>query len=1200
MASSDALVDRKQCLRISCLSMLDQATLTAGLERLRGRLEPDITERAEEEASISADLRQRYEAARAAKRTGLSFELWRAGEVTQAAVAWLLACVFVRFIEDNQLIEQPWISGPDNRLAAAKEQNVNVRKGRRMTDRDYLLHCFDEICKLPGVSALFDKEHNPLFRLSPTGHGARAIIDFFQKVDDHGQLVYDFTGTIDNTRFLGDLYQNISESARKRYALVQTPNFVVDFILDRTMDPALQDFGLDGFRIIDPACGSGHFLIAAFERLFHRWMKRLPPMDPIDCASRALASVYGIDLNPFAIAIARFRLLIDALRKCGVTRLSEAPNFQTNLAVGDSLLHGTRPRDAGRGVQSHAFDTSTDFYYATEDAQKLRDYLSGRYHAVVANPPYITVHDRVLREQYRDRFGSASGKYQLGVPFMERCFDLAEYGKRPGSIGIITSNAFMKRSFGRVLIEKYLPTWDVTHVIDTSGAFIPGHATPTVILLGRGCSGSANRVRVVRGIRGELREPTDPAHASVWTAIAAQVDEPGSQSRWVSVADIDRKVLYQHPWSMGGGGAAELKEQIDEISSTVLRNIVDEMGIFGLTAADDVMIAQVSDFVRKGVGQELREKISSGDDVRDWCVQPSATALFPYTTQLMAIDQNPKLLQWLWPYRTTLWARATFNGGTYRGEGRPWWQWHQVSLSRRSPNLIALAEIATHNHFALSRGCGVFKQTAPVIKLPSAASESDYIGMLGLLNSSTAGFWLRQVCYDKGSGGNGRGISTEQWEHQHAYDSTKVGQLPLSPDRPNELAGAIQTAAENRAKLAADLKLTTPSPKRFTNARDSARRLLGRMIALQEELDWNVYQLYNLTKESITIPVDQIPEIELGERAFEIVMARQITEGELETEWFNRHGSTPITEIPTHWPEPYRQLVQRRIDTIASDRDIALIEQPEYKRRWNLQKWEDLETEALRNWLLERLESARYWPTDPPMLRTVSNFASAAADDADFVQVAELYTGRADFKLDTLVAQLVEEQSVAFLPILRYKGLGIDKRQQWEATWALQRREDERETVSVDIPPKYERTEYLTDAGWRLRGKLDVPKERWISYPYLNRVSDSSLLIGWAGYDHAQQAFALAAYYQRMKEDGSAPSRLVPALAGILDLLPWVRQWHNEPDRATGTKAGDFLEEFLRNEVSSLNLTDEDLRNWTPPVPQKAPRASRAAKEKRS
>ena len=58
--------------------------------------------------------------------------------------------------------------------------------------------------------------------------------------------------------------------------------------------------------------------------------------------------------------------------------------------------------------------------------------------------------------------------------------------QRPaGYVGMITTNSFMKREFGAKLIEEYLPTVDLTHVIDTSGAYIPGHGTPTVILFGR-------------------------------------------------------------------------------------------------------------------------------------------------------------------------------------------------------------------------------------------------------------------------------------------------------------------------------------------------------------------------------------------------------------------------------------------------------------------------------------------------------------------------------------------------------------------------------------------------------------------------------------------------------------------------------------------------------------------------------------------
>ena len=61
--------------------------------------------------------------------------------------------------------------------------------------------------------------------------------------------------------------------------------------------------------------------------------------------------------------------------------------------------------------------------------------------------------------------------------------------------------------------------------------------------------------------------------------------------------------------------------------------------------------------------------------------------------------------------------------------------------------------------------------------------------------------------------------------------------------------------------------------------------------------------------------------------------------------------------MPAHWPEAYRQLVERRIALIESDRNIGLIERPEYKRRWNAAPWEELEQAALRSWLLDRLRT---------------------------------------------------------------------------------------------------------------------------------------------------------------------------------------------------------------------------------------------------
>ena len=149
------------------------------------------------------------------------------------------------------------------------------------------------------------------------------------------------------------------------------------------------------------------------------------------------------------------------------------------------------------------------------------------------------------------------------MPFLERIVSLAVEG---GFTGQITANSFMKREFGKKLIEEFFPRVDLTHVIDTSGAYIPGHGTPTVILFARNRQPVASTLRTVMGIRGEPRRPTIPRRGWSGRRSSAQIDQPGSQSEFVSVGDSPRELFHKHPWSIGGGGAAELKEQLDELA----------------------------------------------------------------------------------------------------------------------------------------------------------------------------------------------------------------------------------------------------------------------------------------------------------------------------------------------------------------------------------------------------------------------------------------------------------------------------------------------------------------------------------------------------------------------------------------------------------------------------------------------------------
>ena len=91
---------------------------------------------------------------------------------------------------------------------------------------------------------------------------------------------------------------------------------------------------------------------------------------------------------------------------------------------------------------------------------ELNRVLRQQYHAVVGNPPYITVKDRALNQAYRNRFATCHRQYSLLVPFMERFFELAIYGheaQSAGYVGMITANSFMKREFGKKLIEEFFP-----------------------------------------------------------------------------------------------------------------------------------------------------------------------------------------------------------------------------------------------------------------------------------------------------------------------------------------------------------------------------------------------------------------------------------------------------------------------------------------------------------------------------------------------------------------------------------------------------------------------------------------------------------------------------------------------------------------------------------------------------------------------
>jgi hypothetical protein len=1242
--------------------VIDSQLLLDDLKVEVTKLEDDLRARCDAQADVDAPLKAQYEAARAQKRTALTYKAWRDEELTNVAVAWVLACVFVRFLEDNDLVETLHLAGPDQAgVARARDQHeLFFRAHPRLTEREYLEHVFKATEVLPGMKEFFDRRHNPLWSVGPSGDSAREFVAFWRKTNpETGRPLHEFSDPTWATRFLGDIYQDLSEAARKRYALLQTPVFVEEFILDRTLTPAIETFGFREVRMIDPTCGSGHFLLGSFARLHKLWVEAEPAQPSAVLAQRALDQVFGVDLNPNVVAIARFRLLIAALRATGTKRLRDAFNFQINVTTGDALLHGRRFGEfEQQGGTQRTFDTEEVFrdelkhHYEVEDTEALRRILGQQYHAVVGNPPYITVKDKAVSVLYRDRYPSCHRKYSLSVPFMERFFDLAVKGdgtpQHPaGFVGQITANSFMKREFGKKLIEEYLPRWDLTHVLDTSGAYIPGHGTPTVILFGRNQSPISSTIRTVLGIAGEPATPLDPALGVVWQAIVRQIDEPGSVSEWMSAADSPRESFHQHPWSVGGGGASELKDAIDESCEHTLVDFVEVrrkkpvIGFGAIIGEEDAFSYPVGSRRAVAVSSEFRRAVVEGEQVRDWTITWCDEALFPYDSEI-ELTSDAMLLRELWALRTTLSSRRDFSGVSYAEAHRPFWEYHQIPIDRnRAPTLLTFSAVATHNHFSLNCGSKVFKQSAPIIKLRSDREEIQ-CALLGVLNSSAACFWMKQVFHNKGSTVDDRGArqTSVPFENFYDIDGTKLASFPIPACQPSQLPTALvqySTAMQGHSPAVTLASWSGAENGEIRAFLDRARaewyRHSRQMIAWQEELDWQVYVAFNLVEAgdrvsqpdgNVEIPPDGI---ELGQRAFEIVLARRVAAGDAQTTWFERHkdcGSKPTTELPADWPSVYRERVERRIKRIMDDANIRLIEQPEFKRRWNTEPWDEQFRKAAREWLLARLEgyffegqrvcelkdgfdpaAAGLAAARQTALATTNQLAGTAQTDAAFLTVAEQLMGGPGFSVPKLVRELVESAAVPFLPVQRYKPAGLRKRRDWEHIWDLQRKEDaieaevRRQRAEVKdeaelqkliraaqkeklgdtpVPPKYAGGDFKKSVWWSLRGKLDVPKERWVQYPGAERTEDPSPVIAWAGWDHAQQARALAEYYLEAKQNYAfPPEKLKPLLAGLADLLPWLQQWHSAIDPAIGDSPARAIKAFLEAECHELGLTPADL-----------------------
>lgn len=269
-----------------------------------------------------------------------------------AAVAWVYMTVLVAWAEDHCLIG-PWLRSD---AKAAREEFLAIPAGGM---RGWLARAMASLAVHPGTWSLLDPKWTPLREGTPPEDACRDLVDWW--TSDAPILAYDVAeGPGSVTGWIpGWLLQELSDERRQKYALVQTPWWVCDFILDQTVIPAAAEFAGETLRVIDPACGTGHFLVRVISYLWEWYTQgHLAPRQAAgtaagggavhpaaEAARRILAGVHGCDRDPLTAAVARLRYTVtlgSLMHQAGIIagplRLARIPPFQVPVIPGDSLL----------------------------------------------------------------------------------------------------------------------------------------------------------------------------------------------------------------------------------------------------------------------------------------------------------------------------------------------------------------------------------------------------------------------------------------------------------------------------------------------------------------------------------------------------------------------------------------------------------------------------------------------------------------------------------------------------------------------------------------------------------------------------------------------------------------------------------------------------------------------------------------------
>ncbi|MBT7402282.1 N-6 DNA methylase, partial [Candidatus Woesearchaeota archaeon] len=305
---------------------------------------------------------------------------------------------------------------------------------------------------------------------------------------------YDFVSEVD-VNILGHIFEqsisdiedlkNQKESKRKKDGVYYTPEYITDYICRNTIIPYLSkksindipkliseyendieilEKKLEDIKILDPACGSGAFLIKAVEILLeiHKEIQMFKEgfgkysastqgknqaqliltkwSDENKSKEIILKNIYGVDINEESIEITKLSLFLKMARKN--RKLTDLSN---HVKQGNSL------------IDDETVDTETAFDWDKE--------FPFKFDIVIGNPPYVRVQNLTHAEidWYKANKKTAFKRVDISIMFMELANTLL---KPKGILGYITSNQFIVTEYGKNLRKFILDKYRIKKIID--------------------------------------------------------------------------------------------------------------------------------------------------------------------------------------------------------------------------------------------------------------------------------------------------------------------------------------------------------------------------------------------------------------------------------------------------------------------------------------------------------------------------------------------------------------------------------------------------------------------------------------------------------------------------------------------------------------------------------------------------------------